>query len=137
MRVMPQRGMPPRESFQDRVAQEMLLRERRCAIATNTYIAQCVTAGYALHPAIFAQWTLHYRDEVSHANYRPEIVRIKRRQLDEFEKRRRLEGKHVSRVDSYTVTKAADMLPYSPAELELIKQKLRARTLQRAMKKPE
>jgi hypothetical protein len=93
-----------------------------------------VTAGYALHPSIFAQWTLQYRDEISHANYRPEIARIKRKQLDQFEKRRRLEGQHVNRVDSYTVTKASDMLPYSPAELEGIKQKLRARTLQRATK---
>lgn len=135
MRVLPQRGMPPRESFQDRIAQEMLVRERRCVIATNRYLAQCITAGYALKPDVFSFWTLQYADEVSHANYRPEIMKIKRRQLDEFEKKKRYRADHIERVKSYALTSAKDMLPYSKAELEEIKSKARARDLGRATAK--
>ena len=136
MRVMPHRGMPPRESFQDRVAQEMLLRERRCVIATNTYLAQVTAAGYSLHPDIFAMFTLQYRDEVSHANYRPEIIKIKRKQLDEYAKRKRLESEHIKRIDTYSIKTQKDLMPYTKEELQSIKQTLRMRALKAATQKP-
>lgn len=136
MRVMPHRGMPPRESFQDRVAQEMLLRERRCAIATNVYLAQVTAAGYSLHPDLFSLFTLQYRDEVSHANYRPEVIKIKRKQLDAYEKRKRLESEHIKRIDTYSIKSQKDLMPYTKEELQNIKQTLRMRALKAATQKP-
>lgn len=137
MRVMPVRGMPPRESFQDRVAQEMILRERRCAIATNTYLAQTVAAGYSLHPEVFMLFTQQYRDEVTHANYRPEVIQMKRKQLDFFEKRKRFEASHVKRVETYSIKTQKDLLPYSKEEIAELKQKMRAKALQGAIHRPE
>ncbi len=137
MRVMPTRGMPPRESFQDRVAQEMILRERRCDIATNMYLAQTIAAGYSLNPEVFTLFTLQYRDEVTHANYRPEIIKMKRKQLDFFEKRKRFEANHVKRVETYSIKTQKDLMPYSREELAVLKQKARARALQQSIHKPD
>ena len=137
MRVMPTRGMPPRESFQDRVAQEMVLRERRCAIATSVYLAQTVAAGYSLNPNLFTLFTLQYRDEVTHANYRPEIIKMKRKQLDLFEKRKRFEANYVTRVETYSIKSQRDLLPYSKEELAVLKQKARARALKSALHTPD
>lgn len=137
MRVLPARGMPPRESFQDRVAQEMVLRERRCDIATNVYLAQTIAAGYSLNPEVFALHTLQYRDEVTHANYRPEIIKMKRKQLDFFEARKRFEANHVKRVETYSIKTQKDLMPYSREELAVIKQKARARALKSALHRPD
>jgi len=129
--------MPPRESFQDRVAQEMILRERRCDIATNMYLAQTIAAGYSLNPEVFTLFTLQYRDEVTHANYRPEIIKMKRKQLDFFEKRKRFEANHVKRVETYSIKTQKDLMPYSREELAVLKQKARARALKQSIHKPD
>lgn len=136
MRVLPNRGMPPRGSFQDRIAQEMLLRERRCTIATQVYQAQLVAAGLGLQGA-FDIWTMLYIDEVSHENYQPGVNKEKRRMLDAFTSQKRVEKNLVERVDSYSIQSTRDMQPYTKGELEKIRKQIRKRVLQDATRGTE
>lgn len=132
MRVLPHRGMPPRGSFEDRVAQEMLLRERRRAVATEVYQAQLVAAGLRINEGLFEMWTLLYIDEISQENYQPGVNKEKRRMLDVFSNQRRVEKKLIERTDSYSIHNTRDMQPYSKAELEVIRDKMRRKVLRDA-----
>lgn len=134
MRVMSHRGMPPRGSFQDRIAQEMLLRERRRDIATSIYQAQLVAAGLRIPGPLFDAWTMLYIDEITHDNYQPRVVKEKRRMLDAFDKKKVQERSHVARVEDYTVNTREDLRPYTPGELDKLRSKLRKRTLQNAQR---
>ena len=134
LRVMSHRGMPPRGSFQDRVIQEMLIRERRREIITQTYQAQLVAAGLRIHPALFDLWTSMYVDEVSHDNYKPRVVAQKKEMLKAFAKARKVPTDLVAKASKLTVRRKEDLKPYSAAELEGIKAKLRRRTIAAAQR---
>lgn len=132
MLVLPHRGMPPRGSFEDRVAQEMLLRSRRKDVATQVYQAQLVAAGLRINEGLFEMWTMLYIDEISQENYQPGVNKEKRRMLDAFSTQRRVEKKLIERTDSYSIQSTKDMQPYSKAELETIKAALRKKVLRDA-----
>jgi hypothetical protein len=110
----------------------MLLRERRLYASTQVYQARLVSAGLNIPQAVFEAWTMLFVDEVTHDNYQPSVVKQKRRILDSFDKQRRTETARVDRVEQYTVASQKDLAPYSLAELEKIRGKLRRRALERA-----
>lgn len=132
MRVLAHRGMPPRGSFQDRVAQEMILRERRRYVTTQIYQARLIAGSYSLPQPLFDAWTMLFIDEVSHDNYQPKVVKQKRRILDGFDKKKKTEQARVDRVETYTVKTSRDLTPYTAAELEVVRSKLRRRAIAQA-----
>jgi hypothetical protein len=134
MRVLPHRAMPPRGSFQDRVVQEMLLRERRRSVVTSVYHARLIAAGLGVRSDLFDLWTMLYVDEVTHENYQPDVVKQKRGMLDAFTTRRRVDQQLVQRAESYTVKSSKDLLPYSKEQIEAIKTKMRKKALEDATK---
>lgn len=134
MRVLAQRGIPPRGSFQDGIAQEMLIRERRQTIAATVYHAQLIAAGLNLPPPILDAWTMLYIDEVTHDNYQPKVVRQKRSMLAAFDKKKVEERARVARVEDYTVNTREDLRPYTPGELEKIRAKLRRKAVKDAQR---
>lgn len=136
LRALPHRGLPPRGSFRDLVLQEMLLRERRREISTQIYQAQLLAAGLRMPAAVFNLWTSIYIDEVSHDNYTPRTVQKKRSLLQAFARQKRVNPDMLKRTETYTVRSAKDLKPYTPAELDVIKAKLRRRTISRSQQSP-
>lgn len=134
MRVLAHQGMPPRGSFRDCVAKEMVVRERRAQIATAVYQGRLVAASYTLHPAVFDAITRTYVDEVTHGNYNPEIVNAKKAELAVFHRKRTEDPRLAKRVEQLTVTDSSGYVPYSPEEREKALARIRARTLKNAVR---
>ena len=114
----------------------MLIRERRREISTQTYQAQLVAAGLRISPDLFHLWTSLYVDEVSHDNYKPKVVKRKKAMLDMFARQKRVNPDMLKRTETYTVRSAKDLKPYTPAELDVIKAKMRRRTISRSQQSP-
>ena len=132
MRLLPSRGMPSRGSFQMRVAQEMLLRERRREISTQIYHGQLLAAGLRISQGLFDVWTSLYIDEMSHDNYRPSVTADKRKLLQALLDRRLVSKDHLARLAQYDITSTKDMRPYSLEELERIREKMRKKAVKDA-----
>ncbi len=129
---LPNRAPPARGSFQDLVAQELYYRDRRRVIAEKVYEGQLLAAGLNIPQAILDAWTALYIDEVTQDNYKPSVAKSKHKLLDAFSTQRRVEKKLIERTDSYSIQNTKDMQPYSKAELENIKAKLRKKVLRDA-----
>jgi hypothetical protein len=110
----------------------MFYRERRRMIAESVYMGQLLVAGLHIPQPIFDAWSAQYEDEVMHGNYRPSVVAEKKRLLEAFLVRRKVDRKHVDRVDKYSVTSTEHLKPYSKAEREKIQERLRRRALKDA-----
>lgn len=133
MRVFPHSGVPDRGSFRDRVVQEMLLRERRRFIAAHTYQARLVGAGLKVAPALLDLWTDLFIDEVSHANYRPDLVEYKKRILQEISDRKKEPARLLGRVSALQINTAADLMPYTKEEIRERLEQVRQRRAANAM----
>lgn len=127
MRIFPHRGMPARGSFQERILQEMLLREQRKQIAIETYHGHLLAAGLAIKPELFGLWTENLIDEITHSNYAAATIARKKKALSYFTERNEAPRRGLMRAHNYTVKNAADMMPYTKDEIAAIRDKVRAR----------
>jgi hypothetical protein len=109
MRTIPGDGLPPRGSVQDRIACEMLIRERRREVQSQIYLARIQAAGLQIPEKIFRLWTTLYAMEVTHENYARE--------------------RSFQRLEALTADDA-DLRPLSAAEVEEFRRKLRRRHIQ-------
>lgn len=134
MRIFPHRGMPARGSFQERILQEMLLREQRKEIVVATYHGHLLAAGLGIRPELFSLWTDTLCDEISHNNYTAETIARKKRALALFAERHTIPRSGLKRAEKYTVKDTVGYLPYSEEELAQIKDKVRARTLDNSLR---
>lgn len=130
MRIFPHRGMPARGSFQERVLQEMLLREQRCRIAVESYHGHLLAAGLGISKELFSLWTDNLTDEITHNNYDAATIERKRRALRIFEERHSTPRLGLARANKYTVKRQEDLLPYTKEEIAKIKSKVRAKSLE-------
>lgn len=110
----------------------MLLRERRERIAENIYHGQLMRIGFFIPEASYNLWTQQYVDQVSHATYRSHTVTRNKQMLGFFEKRRKSDARAFKSAQSYEITQAVQLRPYTPAQLEELKSKMRKRALQNA-----
>lgn len=101
-------------------------------IAESAYMGQLLAAGLNIPAAIFNAWSANYEDEVMHGNYRPSVVAEKKRVLEAFLIRRKVDHKHIERTDKYTIQKSDDLKPYTKAEREKIQERLRKKALRDA-----
>jgi hypothetical protein len=132
MRVFPQQGMPKRGSLQDRLVQEMLYREQRREIHRNVFLGQLISAGLNVPPGLFQAWVDMYRDEVTHDNYNPQALSVKRKLQTLLNQEDTRELDLVKRVQGFEITSHEQMQPYSKEGLERVKEILRKRARTKA-----
>lgn len=134
LRVFPHRGMPARGSFQERILQEMLLREQRQKIVVETYHGHLLAAGLGVRPELFMLWTENLIDEITQNNYVPSTIERKRAALKIFADRHQAPKKGLQRAHQYTIKSQKDLEDYSEAELAVRRDKIRKRTLDNSMR---
>jgi len=134
LRIFPHRGLPARGSFEDRVIQEMLLREQRRQIAVETYHGHLLAAGLGVRPELFALWTENLVDEITHNNYVAATIERKKRALAIFAERNSLPVMGLKRAKSYEIKGQQDLIPYTKEELAVLQEKIRKRTLDISMR---
>lgn len=134
LRIFPHRGMPARGSFQERILQEMLLRDQRKQIAIETYRGQMLAAGLGVRPELFALYTENLIDEITHNNYVEATIERKKKSLQIFAERHSMPKKGLQRAHQYTIKSQLDLQGYSAAELAEKRDKIRARTLDNSLR---
>lgn len=130
--------MPTRGSIQDRIACEMLIRERRRSITENVYLARITSAGLNIPDKLFQLWTTILSMEVFQESYQPEVVKEKQYALKLIQENvtQRSEGQVRMFQKLHKLTaRDNDMRPATPEELESFKRKLRQRHLRTAQGK--
>jgi len=137
MRTLASRGMPTGGSIQDRVACEMVRRERHRSIAEHSYLGRILASSLNLPEKIFSLWTHMLSLEVTQENYAPATFKDKQSALSKIDEARsqQKEG-HVSmfkKLRNLTVPDA-DFRNATPEEVEMAKRKLRAFRLKRAQR---
>jgi len=134
MRTLPVRGVPPRGSIQDMVAQEMLVRERRKNVSEQVYLGRIIAAGMQLPEPMFQLWTSLFALEVHQESYTPGTVKEKKLALRTLTKHveQNTKGriKMFEKLNRLNMTET-DMQPITPAEREIFLRKLRARHLKK------
>jgi len=134
LRIFPHRGMPARGSFQERILQEMLLREQRKQIAIETYRGHMLAAGLGVRPELFRLLTENMVDEITHNNYVDATIERKRKSLLIFAERHTVPKKGLQRAHQYTIKSQLDLTGYSEEELAQKRDKIRARTLDNSLR---
>ena len=134
MRTLPFRGVPPRGSMQDRITQEMLLRERRRNVSEQVYLGRIIAAGMQMPESLFQLWTSLFAMEVHQENYLPDVAKDKVLALQTL--RQNSEQKTKGRIRMFEKLNRlnmseADMLPITPQERELFLRKLRRRHIKK------
>lgn len=122
--------MPERGSLQDRIACEMLARERRRELQGQIYLGRILAASLNLPEKVFSLWTKLYSMEVFQTNYSPDVVEDKVNALTHMEER---ETKSI--IERNDIMKKLDKLtsrpenerPLTEQEVEELKRKLRKR----------
>lgn len=138
VRTLPLRGMPVRGSIQDRIACEMLIRERRRSITESVYSARILSAGLNINEKLFQLWTSILSMEVFQESYQPEVVQEKEHALkliqDGTTARTTTQVRMFQKLNKLTA-RDVDMRPATPEELEAFKRRLRKRRLDTAQGK--
>lgn len=134
LRIFPHRGMPARGSFQERILQEMLLREQREKIAIETYRGNLLAAGLGVRFELFQLLTENLVDEITHNNYVDATIDRKRKSLEIFAERHTIPTKGLARAHQYTIKSQHDLTSYSEEELAAKRDKIRARTLDNSLR---
>lgn len=138
VRTLPLRGMPVRGSIQDRIACEMLIRERRRSITENVYLARILSAGLNLNEKLFQLWTSILSMEVFQESYQPEVVQEKAYALkliqDSTTNRTTTQVRMFQKLNKLTA-RDEDLRPATPEELEAFKRRLRKQRLNAAQGK--
>jgi hypothetical protein len=134
LRIFPHRGMPARGSFQERVLQEMLLREQRKQIAIETYRGHLLAAGLGVRFELFQLLTENMVDEITHNNYVDATIERKKKALVVFAERHTVPKKGLARAQQYTIKSQLDLTSYSEEELAAKRDKIRARTLDNSLR---
>lgn len=138
LKTLPNRGVPPRGSVQDRVACEMLIRERRLTLQKSIYLGRIVTAGSMIPEPVFQLWTELFATQVYHENYMPTTIDVKKHAFeglksitaDDFEENKQ----KLRNLQKLEATDEA-LRPSTPKEIEEIKRKLRRHRLKKVTKK--
>ena len=131
--------MPSRGSIQDRIACEMMLRERRRSVTEDVYLARIISAGLNIPDKLFQLWTTILTMEVFQESYQPEVVKEKQYALKLIQENvtQRSEGQVRMFQKLHKLTaREDDLRPATPEEVELVKRKLRKRHLKAAQGKP-
>jgi hypothetical protein len=122
--------MPERGSLQDRVACEMLLRERRRQVQSQTYLGRIMAASVNLPEKLFSLWTTLYSMEVFQSNYSPEVVEDKEEALKAFRDTAHVtvveRTNYLQKLETLTA-RDEDLRPATPEEIEEAKRRLRRR----------
>lgn len=123
-------GMPARGSIRDRIASEMLYRERRSKVTGLSYIGRLLSTTLNLPEATFRLWTTLLNLEITQENYSPETVEEKKKAIEILDQNKSEDkNKNVrvfEKLRKLTVDED-DLRPASPEEIELLKRKLRKR----------
>lgn len=130
--------MPVRGSIQDRIACEMLIRERRRSITESVYLARILSAGLNLNEKLFQLWTSILSMEVFQESYQPEVVQEKAHALklmqDGTTNRTTTQVRMFQKLNRLTA-RDEDLRPATPEELEAFKRRLRKQRLDAAQGK--
>ncbi len=137
MRTLAQRGMPVAGSIQDRVACEMVTRERHRSITEHSYLGRILASSLNLPEKLFSLWTHMLSLEVSQQNYAPATFEDKRQALQRIDDARteQKDGrvKMFKKLQKMTVPDA-DLQPVSAEEVEAARRRIRAWRLRNAMR---
>jgi tRNA A-37 threonylcarbamoyl transferase component Bud32 len=129
--------MPARGSLQDRIACEILLRERRRSVTESVYLARILSAGINLPEKLFQMWTSLLTMEVFQESYQPEVVKEKVQALKLIRENVTQTQEHQVRMfrKLHSITTSQDDLrPASPEQIEEFRRKLRRSHLAPARK---
>jgi len=130
MRTVLHRGMPDRGSIQDRIACEMIIRDRRRQVQGQMYLGRIMAASLNLPEKLFSTWTTLYSMEVFQSNYSPEVVRDKEEALkvisDIVDKKEEEHTSMLNKLDKLTV-REDDLRPATAEDIERAKRRLRQR----------
>lgn len=133
MRTLPFRGVPPRGSIQDLLAQEMLLRERRKTVSQQSYLGRIIAAGMQLPEATFRLWTSLFEMEIFQENYSPSTVEAKsaalQTLLSSIDQQQHGRVRMFDKLNKLNMSEE-DLRPSTAEERERFKRKLRRRHLQ-------
>lgn len=135
MRTLPLRGMPSAGSIQDRIACEMMLRERRRSVTEQVYLARILSAGLSIPEKLFQLWTTIVTMEVFQESYQPAVVKEKEDALKLIQEN--VTHKHEGQVRMLTklqklTAREDDLRPATPEEIEVFRRRLRKRHLNAA-----
>lgn len=134
------RGMPLRGSIQDRIACEMLLRDRRQRVSTHAYLGRILAATVQLPEAQYKFLTEMLSFEVFHENYNPQLFETKQRilkDLREAPKQQEQDQQNMLHTLKSLDLSEEDLRPVTPVELEQYKRKIRKRKLELATEDKE
>ncbi len=135
VRTIPTRGMPTRGSIQDRIACEMLIRDRRRTVTEHVYLARITAAGLNLPQEIFQLATSLLSMEVFQESYQPEVVKEKEYALkliqDNVTQRHEGQVRMFNKLHKLTA-RESDLRPATADELEAFKRKIRQRYVKNA-----
>lgn len=129
------RGMPLRGSIQDRIACEMLMRDRRQQVDKFAYLGRILSASVQLPEAQYQFLTEMLSFEVFHENYSPQTFETKQkilRELKDAPKRKLNDRKRMFDALKRLEMSDDDLRPVTPVELEQYRRKLRKRKLEQA-----
>lgn len=132
------RGMPLRGSIQDRVACEMLIRDRKQRVGQSAYLGRILAASVQLPEAQYQFLTEMLSFEIFHENYTPQIYETKQKilkTLREAPKQQEEDQERMFKALSKLDMSEEDLRPVTPVELEQYRRKLRQRKLRNATKK--
>jgi hypothetical protein len=138
MRTLASRGMPARGSVQDRIACEMIRRDRRRALTEHTYVGRILASSLNLPEKLYQLWTSLLSLEIHQDNYDPMVVKDKESALKVLldNKKEKEEGNQrmFQRLAKLTADDG-DIRPATAEDLERLKRRLRAQRLRASMKK--
>jgi hypothetical protein len=130
--MLPSKGMPARGSIQDRIASEVLIRERRRGVVESVYLAKVISAGLRIPEKLFQLWTHMLSMEVFQESYQPEVVKEKEHALkliqENVTQKTAANVRMFKKLQSLTV-KDADLRKPTPEQVEEFQRKLRRRYL--------
>jgi hypothetical protein len=137
VRTLPQRGVPPRGSVQDRVACEMLSRERRMTLYKSIYLGRILSATSLLPEPVFQLWTELFATQVYHESYMPSTIEVKKQALKGLESALRPDSE--DRIQMFKKlqkleAREENLRPATSDEVEEIRRRLRRQRLNRVKK---
>jgi len=124
--------MPARGSIQDRIACEVMIRERRRAITEHVYLARVISSGLNISDRLFQMWTHMLSMEVFQESYQPEVVKEKEYALKLIQENVTQKTEHNTRMFRKLQSLTArdpDLRKPTPEEVEEFQRKLRRRFL--------
>lgn len=132
------RGMPKAGSIQDRIACEMVLRQRRRSVVENVYLGRILSATIQLPEKLFQMWTTMLSMEVFQESYQPEVVKEKETALkliqENVTQRSETQKRMFRKLQKLTATEDS-MRPATEAEVEEFRRKIRRQYLNKAQGK--